>query len=191
MTIIQINKSPYVSRNPAMSRLSRANVKARESIFTGGPEQYIGDTLARCPPDLEECVLAMEDCCEEAYEAQVLLRAGTQDLPRMSKILENEPVFLLVDEATVKRYKSDLADEIEPVIAELIERAQQGLSALEKKEHSLQTKVAHLKPRNAGAGPAHKHEARRLQNLTIQRERLEADVRAAEEEILRLERRNR
>ena len=48
-----------------MSRLSRANVKARESIFTGGPEQYIGDTLARCPPDLEECVLAMEDCCEE------------------------------------------------------------------------------------------------------------------------------
>ena len=41
----------------------------------------------------------------------------------------------------MKRYKSDLADEIEPVIAELIERAQQGLSALEKKEHSLQTKV--------------------------------------------------
>ena len=48
-----------------MSRLSRANVKARESIFTSGPEQYIGDSLARCPPDLEECVLAMEDCCEE------------------------------------------------------------------------------------------------------------------------------
>jgi hypothetical protein len=45
--------------------LSRANVKARESIFAGGPEQYIGETLARCPPDLEECVLAMEDCCEE------------------------------------------------------------------------------------------------------------------------------
>ena len=94
-----------------MSRLSRANVKARESIFTSGPEQYIGDTLARCPPDLEECVLAMEDCCEEvllllllvsfkseivsqAYEAQVLLRTGTQDLPRMSKILGNEPVAI-------------------------------------------------------------------------------------------------
>ena len=44
-----------------------------------------------------------------------------------------------------------------------------------------------MKPRNtAGAGPAHKHEARRLQNLIRQRERLEADVRAAEEEILRL-----
>lgn len=48
-----------------MSRLSRANVKIRESIFSGGPEQYIGDAQARCPPDLTECVLALEDCCEE------------------------------------------------------------------------------------------------------------------------------
>jgi len=172
-----------------MSRLSRANVKARESIFTSGPEQYIGDAQARCPPDLEECVLAMEDCCEEAYQAQILLRNGTRDLPRMSKILGNERVFLLVTEAIVKRYKSALADEIEPVITELIERAQQGLSALEKKEHSLQTKVenAQLRPRNAaGAGSAPKHEIRRLHNLTKQRERLEADVRAAEEELLYL-----
>ena len=46
-----------------------------------------------------------------------------------------------MNEAIVKRYKAALADEIEPVIAELIERAQQGLTALEKKEHSLQTKV--------------------------------------------------
>ena len=49
-----------------------------------------------------------------------------------------------------------------------------------------------MKPRKtAGAGPADKHEARRLQNLTKQRERLEADVRAAEQEILHLERNNR
>jgi len=95
-------------------------------------------------------------------------------------------VFLLVNESVVKRYKSDLADEIKPVITELIERAQQGLSALEKKEHSIQTKVenARSRPRNAtGAGPTHKHEPRRLQNLIKQRERLEAEVRAAEEEI--------
>lgn len=48
-----------------MSRLSHANLKARESIFAGGPDLYIGDAQARCPPDLEECVMAMEDCCEE------------------------------------------------------------------------------------------------------------------------------
>ena len=64
-----------------MSRLSRANVKARESIFAGGPEQYIGDTLARCPPDLEECVMAMEDCCEEVllllivfFKSEIVIR---------------------------------------------------------------------------------------------------------------------
>ena len=56
-------------------------------------------------------------------------------------VLGGGQVFLLVNEDTVKRYKSALADEIEPVIAELIERAQQGLSILEKKEHTLQTKV--------------------------------------------------
>ena len=49
--------------------------------------------------------------------------------------------ILLANEDLIKRYKSALADEIEPVIVELIERAEQGLAALEKKEHSLQTKV--------------------------------------------------
>jgi hypothetical protein len=48
-----------------MSRLSRANLKARESIFYGGPEQYIGDIQATCPPSLADCVAVMEDCCDE------------------------------------------------------------------------------------------------------------------------------
>lgn len=50
-------------------------------------------------------------------------------------------MFLLVNEETIKRYKSDLADEVEPTITELIERAEQGLAALEKKEALLKTKV--------------------------------------------------
>jgi DASH complex subunit SPC19 len=50
-------------------------------------------------------------------------------------------VFLLVNEATVKKYQNDLVEEIEPSINELIERAEQGLKALEKKESALQTKV--------------------------------------------------
>ncbi|KDR84290.1 hypothetical protein GALMADRAFT_133627 [Galerina marginata CBS 339.88] len=170
-----------------MSRLSRANLKARESIFTSRPEQYIGDIQARCPPDLEECVMAMEDCCEEAYEAQVLLRNGTKDLPRMNKILQSERVFLLVNEDTIKRYKRGLADEIEPAITELIERAEQGLALLERKEQTLQAKVENAKsvPRNAtGTSAVQKLEARRLQTLVKQREKLEAEVRALEEEVL-------
>lgn len=93
MTIIQINKTPYVSRKPAMSRLSRANVKARESIFTSGPEQYIGDTLARCPPDLEECVLAMEDCCEEVL-LHLLIVVFKSEI--VSRHLKHKSYFVLV-----------------------------------------------------------------------------------------------
>ncbi|KAG5654227.1 hypothetical protein H0H81_005914 [Sphagnurus paluster] len=173
-----------------MSRLSRANLKARESVFAGGPELYRGDIEAICPPNLEECVMAMEDCCEEAYEAQQLLRNGTHDLPRMTKILESQRVFLLIDEGTVKRYKADLIDEIEPSVNELIERAEQGLRALEKKESVLQTKVdaARKKPyTTAGILGTQKLEARRLQMLTKQRERLEEEVEALESKVEAME----
>ena len=62
-----------------MSRLSRANLHARESIFASGPEQYLGDTQARCPPDLEECVMAMEDCCEEVHDFLPISRVYRSD----------------------------------------------------------------------------------------------------------------
>ena len=39
--------------------------RGRDSVFSAGSEQYRGDTNAVCPPNLRECVLAMEDCCEE------------------------------------------------------------------------------------------------------------------------------
>jgi hypothetical protein len=51
-------------------------------------------------------------------------------------------VFLLVDEGTVKKYKADLSDEIEPQITELVSRAEKGLEALQKKRLLLQTKVS-------------------------------------------------
>jgi DASH complex subunit SPC19 len=50
-------------------------------------------------------------------------------------------VFLLVGDETVRKYKADLTDEIEPAINELIELAEQGLKSLQKKEAVLQTKV--------------------------------------------------
>ncbi|EDR12172.1 uncharacterized protein LACBIDRAFT_311275 [Laccaria bicolor S238N-H82] len=199
-----------------MSRLSRANLKARESIFYGGPEQYIGDIQAICPPSLADCVAVMEDCCDEVFEMQHLLRNGTKDLPRMNKILANErvglflpalfkvtfgelirirvfprKVFLLVDEGTIKRYKSELADEIEPAIAELIERAEQGLAGMLKKEAALQIKVENAKNRlrtvRGATTIAQKTEARQLQLLTKQRERLEEEVKALEKEVEELE----
>ncbi|KAJ7714931.1 hypothetical protein B0H14DRAFT_3098964 [Mycena olivaceomarginata] len=154
-----------------MSRLSRANLKGRESVFAGGPDLYRGDIQATCPPSLEECVMIMEDCCEQAYDAQVLLHSGTQDLRRMNRVLQSQ--------------RTDLTDEIEPAINELIELAEQGLKSLQKKEAVLQTKVRTRRRSRptVGAPASQKLEARRLQMLTKQREALEAEVLALEEEI--------
>ncbi|KAL0950092.1 hypothetical protein HGRIS_010093 [Hohenbuehelia grisea] len=174
------------------SRLSRAHLKARESVFAGGPDLYRGENQAICPPNLAECVAAMEDCCEEAYEAQKFLRHGTQDFPRMNKVLESQRVFLLVDEGTIRRYKADLIDEIEPAIAELIERAEHGLKNLIKKESALKAKVeaAQARPLRPAVGTTttQKQEARRLQMLAKQRERLDEEVRQLEAEVQALER---
>ncbi|KAJ7647611.1 Spc19-domain-containing protein [Roridomyces roridus] len=174
-----------------MSRLSRAHFKGRESIFAGGPELYRGDNQATCPPSLEECVYIMEDCCEEAYEAQMLLHDGTHDLPRMNKVLESQRVYLLVGDETVRKYKAELTDEIEPAINELIELAEQGLKSLHKKAAVLQNKVDTAQSRTsrpaAGAPASQKMEARRLQLLTKQREALEYEVQGLEAEVLAME----
>ncbi|KAI0068607.1 hypothetical protein BV25DRAFT_1866585 [Artomyces pyxidatus] len=180
-----------MSQGPRRSRLS-VHPRHRESIFAGGPEQYRGDAQVVFSPNLRESVLAMEDCCEEAYEAQQLLRNGTFDLPRMAKVLDNQRVFLLVDEGTVRKYKSDLSEEIEPQITELIARAEKGLKALQKKESVLQTKVeaAHSRPPSrttTGTTASNKLENRRLQILVKQRERLEEQMKALESEVLSLE----
>lgn len=46
-----------------------------------------------------------------------------------------------MDEGTIRRYKADLIDEVEPAINELIERAEQGLERMQKKESVLEAKV--------------------------------------------------
>jgi DASH complex subunit SPC19 len=39
--------------------------RSRESVFASGIDTHRSDANAVCPPNLRECVLAMEDCCEE------------------------------------------------------------------------------------------------------------------------------
>ena len=115
-------------------------------------------------------------------------------------------VFLLVDESTVKRYKGDLAEEVEPQITELLNRAEQGLEILMKKETQLKTKVsqeniytlfsivtnsrpqldsAKLRPPRptGGTTAAQKLETRRHQMAVKQRERLEEERKALKAEV--------
>ncbi|EJD01358.1 uncharacterized protein FOMMEDRAFT_89977 [Fomitiporia mediterranea MF3/22] len=112
----------------------------RESIFTGG-SHAVRDSGAVCSPSLFDCVNNLRDVCTETYDTQQLLRNGTFDLKRMQRVLESQRVYLFVNESMVKKYKEDLTEEIEPQILELIERAKKGLKALERKQHSLKTKV--------------------------------------------------
>ena len=46
-----------------------------------------------------------------------------------------------MNESTVKKYEEDLTEEVEPQILELVERAKKGLKHLERKQHTLKTKV--------------------------------------------------
>lgn len=113
----------------------------------------------------------------------------------------------MIDEGTVKKYKADLADEIEPQINELIDHAEQGLKSLRRKEGLIQSKVCRiarvhvwcgvdgenqveaaraLQSCAATAPTATKREERRVQMLSRQRQRLEEEARVLESEILAL-----
>ena len=52
--------------------------------------------------------------------------------------------FTLVSENTVREYKSDLREVIEPQVNELIERAEKGLRVLERREASLKARVGYF-----------------------------------------------
>jgi DASH complex subunit SPC19 len=62
-----------------MSRLSTLP-RPRESVFASGIDSYRGDSNAVCPPNLRECVLAMEDCCEEVGDLDVIIRTSWPSL---------------------------------------------------------------------------------------------------------------
>ena len=103
----------------------------------------------------------------------------------------------------MEKYKADMSGEIEPQITELISRAEKGMKTLQKKHHVLQTKVCHIysscmvsslrsmalvqvetahsRPQSR---PAPGGANRRLQMLMKQSERLEAQLRELESEIL-------
>ncbi|KAI5123389.1 hypothetical protein M0805_006097 [Coniferiporia weirii] len=169
-----------------MSRLSRV---PRESIFAGGSQAHRTEDYAQCSPNLLDCVKNLSDVETETHDAQQLLRNGTFDLKRMRRVLESQRVFVFVNESTVKKYKEDLTEEIEPQILELIERAKKGMKALERKYHSLQTKAGHVQVTKASAhlGVESRMEARKLRILTGQRQDLERELQALQKELDSLE----
>ena len=98
-------------------------------------------------------------------------------------------MFLLVGESTVRRYKDDITDEIEPQIRELLSRAQKGLGLVVKREHLLRTKAESMQQSKQTSKSSvntvgmTKLEARRVQMLVRQQERLDQELAALQQEV--------
>ena len=94
-----------------------------------------------------------------------------------------------MDEGTVRKYKTDLTDEIEPQIKELLSRAEKGLKALLKRESTLRAKVDSTEQMKQAVRPVmhtagmNKLEARRIQMLVRQHERLQEELKALQAEV--------
>ncbi|KAF9058948.1 hypothetical protein BDP27DRAFT_1239754 [Rhodocollybia butyracea] len=180
-----------------------------DSIFTHGIVDISRGHISsyKSPVNSEECIASLEDCCEaqEACETQYLLRDGTHDLPQMTKVLQNQlvwlisfslcdnffhldqQVFALTPSSTLQKYKANLIDELEPSILELVQRAQVGLQAVDKKAKALEMKLTAAPSRpviNSQITAAQKLEARQLVALAKQREHLEDDLKMLEQDVV-------
>ncbi|KAL5508175.1 hypothetical protein ACEPAH_5794 [Sanghuangporus vaninii] len=156
----------------------------RESVFTGANHTR-RDSGAICSPSVFDCVANLTDVCHETFDTQQLLRSGTYDLKRMSRVLESQRVYLFVNESIVKKYEEDLTEEVEPQILELVERAKKGLKVLERKQHSLKTKAEHV---SVAKTTTHRSvqsrmDERKLRILAGQRQDLEREMQALQAKL--------
>ncbi|KAF8528766.1 Spc19-domain-containing protein [Hysterangium stoloniferum] len=162
-----------------------SNGRPRESVFISGPVAQDNDPV--CSPYIEACVAAALESCDKLYDAQCSLRRGVSDLPRMSKVLQNERLFVLINEGHAATYQAQLAGEIEPQINELVARAEKSVKHLERKENLLMTKLEAIQSRassRASSVPA--MTTRKLDALTKQREALEKELEALNDEVMQL-----
>ncbi|KAF8493505.1 cytochrome cd1-nitrite reductase-like protein [Gautieria morchelliformis] len=158
--------------------------RPRESVFISGPLPQDNEPV--CSPYVEACVAAAQESCDKIYDAQCSLRAGVADLPRMSKVLQNERLFALINESHAAMYKTQLAEEVEPQITELTNRAEKGIKQLERKENVLTSKLDAARA-SSRASTAPSIAAKKLNVLTKQREALEKELQSLSDEVERLE----
>lgn len=101
---------------------------------------------------------------------------------------------VMVNEPIIEQYKAQMAEEIEPQIFEMVQRAESGLAALERKERTLKAKMEAAQTRAKAAQPAttatgavsSKLEARRLATVTKQLAQTEKELQALTAEIQQL-----
>ncbi|EJU06192.1 hypothetical protein DACRYDRAFT_112942, partial [Dacryopinax primogenitus] len=169
----------------------RSSVYPRHSIFPGATGIGSGSKEADGPrpylPHLEACINATNQSTNTLKALLEDFKDGTGDLPRLTKVLENNRLFVLINEDVLRKYKAQLVEEIEPQVSELISKAEKSLGVLERREAQLQKKVE--AQQNEGSTKpaipvaANKGEERRLKLMAARRDRLMKELKALEEEV--------
>ncbi|KZW04200.1 hypothetical protein EXIGLDRAFT_19105 [Exidia glandulosa HHB12029] len=168
--------------------------RPRESIYHSGVIPR--DQGLMCSPHLPGCVSALEDCLAQLHNVSLHTDDAIRDLPRLAGVLATERMSVMVNEPIIELYKAQMAEEIEPQIFEMVQRAATGLTALERKERTLKAKVEAAQSRAKAAQPARgtatgavssKLEARRIATVAKQLAQAEKDMQSLAAEIQQLE----
>ncbi|EJD53666.1 hypothetical protein AURDEDRAFT_53214 [Auricularia subglabra TFB-10046 SS5] len=151
------------------------------------------DQAFACSPHLQSCVSALEDCLHQVHALSTNVHEAISDLPRLASVLESERMSVMVNEPIIELYKAQMAEEIEPQIFEMVQRAESGITALDRKERTLKAKLeaaqtrASTRPTNPHAGTvSSKLEARRIAQVAKQHAQTEKEIQALAEEIQQL-----
>ncbi|KAK4056825.1 hypothetical protein OIO90_002075 [Microbotryomycetes sp. JL221] len=108
--------------------------RARQSVYPAPPAPIYWSAL-------DSCSSSLQSACTSLTNATVTLEHGTFDFPRLAQVVQSRRAFDLVTESEVQAAQRALAAEMGPQITELIQRAEQGLETVKKREKALRQKV--------------------------------------------------
>ncbi|SCV67807.1 BQ2448_5418 [Microbotryum intermedium] len=108
--------------------------RARQSIYPGPVALTYWSTL-------DHCLQHLHASCSNLNAASTTLHHGTYDFPRLAQVVDSRRAFDTVTESEVTAAQRELANEMQPQISELIQRAESGLETMKKRERLLRTRV--------------------------------------------------
>jgi DASH complex subunit SPC19 len=80
--------------------------------------------------------------CTQLHASLTSLTEGTEDYPRLIRVLANERYYELVSQDDILQAQLEIQREVEPQIKELIQLAEDGLRDLQKRERNLHELVS-------------------------------------------------
>ncbi|KAF8603471.1 hypothetical protein BDV93DRAFT_523258, partial [Ceratobasidium sp. AG-I] len=180
--------------------IRRSLAQPRQSVFSaGGSVVPLNEGPASHLSYLQATVQMTARCSATLGEiADDQRTEGTHDLTRLMRVIENERLFVLIDEPQLKAARMQLEDEIEPQLNALLERSEKMIDALDAKEQSLKSRISAVKLSQeaaatraaqtaAATGASKRGDARRIQLLQGRRQRAERELEMIEAETKRLE----